>query len=78
MSRSKLQDPIRLWKELAMSKEIKETRNQPGAPQSAHGRDHGPVPFDELKRQLGLSLIEAARDQFGSEAHASLLHRQRW
>ena len=61
-----------------MSKETKESTYQPGAAQSARGQECGPVPLDELKRQLGLNLIEAARDQFGSEAYASMLHHRRW
>ncbi len=36
------------------------------------GCDCRTVPLDELRRQLGLNLIEAARDQFGGNANVSL------
>ncbi|HEX7644735.1 MAG TPA: hypothetical protein VF472_21230 [Burkholderiaceae bacterium] len=60
-----------------MSNDNKESSRQIDATQSAQKRDCRTVPFDELKRQLGLNLIEAARDQFGSEAYASLMRYRR-
>jgi hypothetical protein len=60
-----------------MSNENKESSRQAGATQSVQGQDCRTVSPDELKRQLGLNLIEAARDQFGSEGYASLLRYRR-
>jgi hypothetical protein len=56
-----------------MSNDIKESSRQTGATQYASGQDCRTVPLEEMRRQLGLNLIEAARDQFGSEGYASLL-----
>ncbi len=54
-----------------MSIEGKESSYRSGAQQPAPSRECQTVPLDELKRQLGLSLIEAARAQFGGEANVS-------
>jgi hypothetical protein len=58
--------------------DIKDSRRQSGATQPAQKRDDcRALPLDELKRQLGLNLIEAARDQSGNDAHASFFHNRR-
>ena len=60
-----------------MSTDSKESSRCVNAAQSTERRDSRDVPLDELKRQLGLNLIEAARDRFGSEAYAPLMRYRR-
>ncbi len=57
--------------------ESKESPRQSVAQQPAQGRDSRAVSPDELKRQLGLNLIEATRDAFGGEANVSLSRYRR-
>ena len=60
-----------------MSIDRKESPRQNDAGQPAEGRDCRNVPLDELKRQLGLNLIEATRDYFGGDAYAPLARYRR-
>jgi hypothetical protein len=60
-----------------MINENKESSRQAGATQSAQGPDCRTVPLDEVKRQLGLDLIEVARDRFGRVGYASLMRYRR-
>lgn len=60
-----------------MSIDNKEPSHRIDATQAAQVQEWLTVPFEELRRQLGLNLIEAARSQFGSETNAALMRYRR-
>ncbi len=61
--------------------ESKKSPHQTSTQQPAQGREYRAVPPDELKRQLGLNLIEAARGhagyQLSGEPNVSLFRDRR-